>query len=138
MVEPTPEPTRQTPTLPVPACRLAASTTTHWLRTSLCGCHCALAMDTRCAERRVRLHRIGPRYHSDSVYHRSVKDGKLIKTFKGEGGIFEVCWNHRGDKVKPAGAGRAWLVGSLLHPYCAVHAVCACCLAHSFSSIAVF
>ena len=33
--------------------------------------------------------------------HRSVKDGKLIKTFKGEGGIFEVCWNSRGDKVKP-------------------------------------
>eukprot|EP01090_Pellita_catalonica_P007238 TRINITY_DN1784_c0_g1_i1.p2 TRINITY_DN1784_c0_g1~~TRINITY_DN1784_c0_g1_i1.p2 ORF type:complete len:515 (-),score=62.67 TRINITY_DN1784_c0_g1_i1:32-1576(-) len=29
----------------------------------------------------------------------SVKDGKLVKTFKGSGGIFEVCWNTEGDKV---------------------------------------
>mmetsp|Transcript_15883 Transcript_15883/g.45459 ORF Transcript_15883/g.45459 Transcript_15883/m.45459 type:complete len:576 (+) Transcript_15883:120-1847(+) len=29
----------------------------------------------------------------------SVKTGKHLKTFKGEGGIFEVCWNKEGDKV---------------------------------------
>jgi len=29
----------------------------------------------------------------------SVKDGSLVRTFKGNGGIFEVCWNARGDKV---------------------------------------
>jgi len=29
----------------------------------------------------------------------SVKDGSLVKTFRGSGGIFEVCWNNKGDKV---------------------------------------
>jgi len=29
----------------------------------------------------------------------SVKDGSLIKTYKGQGGIFEVCWNAAGTKV---------------------------------------
>jgi len=29
----------------------------------------------------------------------SVKEGKHIRTYKGSGGIFEVCWNHTGDKV---------------------------------------
>ncbi|KAK9830274.1 hypothetical protein WJX72_010750 [[Myrmecia] bisecta] len=29
----------------------------------------------------------------------SVKDGTLLKTFHGQGGIFEVCWNKDGDKV---------------------------------------
>jgi len=29
----------------------------------------------------------------------SVKDGSLIKTYRGSGGIFEVCWNNKGDKV---------------------------------------
>jgi transducin (beta)-like 1 len=29
----------------------------------------------------------------------AVKDGSLVKTFKGDGGIFEVCWNSKGDKV---------------------------------------
>jgi len=29
----------------------------------------------------------------------SVKDGSLVRTFKGNGGIFEVCWNAKGDKV---------------------------------------
>jgi len=29
----------------------------------------------------------------------SVKDGSLVKTYKGNGGIFEVCWNNKGDKV---------------------------------------
>jgi transducin (beta)-like 1 len=29
----------------------------------------------------------------------SVKTGKHLRTFKGEGGIFEVCWNKDGDKV---------------------------------------
>lgn len=25
--------------------------------------------------------------------------GSLVKTYKGNGGIFEVCWNSKGDKV---------------------------------------
>eukprot|EP00698_Gefionella_okellyi_P001357 TRINITY_DN112_c0_g1_i1.p1 TRINITY_DN112_c0_g1~~TRINITY_DN112_c0_g1_i1.p1 ORF type:complete len:465 (+),score=53.86 TRINITY_DN112_c0_g1_i1:57-1451(+) len=29
----------------------------------------------------------------------SVKDGSLVRTYRGLGGIFEVCWNSRGDKV---------------------------------------
>ncbi len=29
----------------------------------------------------------------------STKDGSLVKTYKGNGGIFETCWNARGDKV---------------------------------------
>eukprot|EP00824_Muranothrix_gubernata_P004101 TRINITY_DN15272_c0_g1_i1.p1 TRINITY_DN15272_c0_g1~~TRINITY_DN15272_c0_g1_i1.p1 ORF type:complete len:528 (-),score=79.09 TRINITY_DN15272_c0_g1_i1:606-2189(-) len=29
----------------------------------------------------------------------SVKDGSLIKTYRGGGGIFEVCWNPAGNKV---------------------------------------
>tara|TARA_B110001452_G_scaffold152418_1_gene126811 strand:- start:192 stop:1694 length:1503 start_codon:yes stop_codon:yes gene_type:complete len=29
----------------------------------------------------------------------SVKDGSLIKTYTGQGGIFEVCWNAAGTKV---------------------------------------
>ncbi|KAL0481146.1 transducin (beta)-like 1 [Acrasis kona] len=34
-----------------------------------------------------------------SLHIWSVKDGKLIKTFHGNGSIFEVCWNSAGDKV---------------------------------------
>lgn len=29
----------------------------------------------------------------------SVSDGTLIKTFKGDAGIYEVCWNKEGDRV---------------------------------------
>ena len=29
----------------------------------------------------------------------NVKDGSLMRTYKGEGGIFEVCWNKDGSKV---------------------------------------
>ena len=29
----------------------------------------------------------------------SVKDGTLLKTYKGNGGIFEVCWNSKGNKI---------------------------------------
>lgn len=29
----------------------------------------------------------------------SVKDGSLVRTYRGEGGIFEVCWNKDGSKV---------------------------------------
>jgi len=29
----------------------------------------------------------------------SVKDGSLVKTYRGHGGIFEVCWNAEGTKV---------------------------------------
>ena len=27
------------------------------------------------------------------------QSGQLVHSYKGTGGIFEVCWNHRGDKV---------------------------------------
>lgn len=29
----------------------------------------------------------------------SAKDGSLVRTYQGKGGIFEVCWNQSGDKV---------------------------------------
>jgi transducin (beta)-like 1 len=29
----------------------------------------------------------------------NAKDGALVKTFTGDGGIFEVCWNKEGTKV---------------------------------------
>ncbi|KAJ7958216.1 F-box-like/WD repeat-containing protein [Quillaja saponaria] len=29
----------------------------------------------------------------------SMKEGKIVKTYAGNGGIFEVCWNKEGDKV---------------------------------------
>ena len=29
----------------------------------------------------------------------SVKEAKIIKTYSGNGGIFEVCWNKEGNKV---------------------------------------
>lgn len=29
----------------------------------------------------------------------NVQTGALVHTYRGTGGIFEVCWNHRGDKV---------------------------------------
>ncbi|XP_014663532.1 PREDICTED: F-box-like/WD repeat-containing protein TBL1XR1 [Priapulus caudatus] len=33
------------------------------------------------------------------VYIWSVQNGSLVNSYRGTGGIFEVCWNHRGDKV---------------------------------------
>ena len=27
------------------------------------------------------------------------QSGALVHSYRGTGGIFEVCWNHRGDKV---------------------------------------
>jgi len=29
----------------------------------------------------------------------NVQSGALVNSYRGTGGIFEVCWNHRGDKV---------------------------------------
>lgn len=29
----------------------------------------------------------------------SVKEGRIVKTYTGNGGIFEVCWNKEGDKI---------------------------------------
>lgn len=29
----------------------------------------------------------------------SMKEGKIVKTYTGGGGIFEVCWNKEGDKL---------------------------------------
>lgn len=34
-----------------------------------------------------------------AVYIWCTKTGKLINSYRGTGGIFEVCWNSRGDKV---------------------------------------
>ena len=29
----------------------------------------------------------------------STQNGQLVHSYKGTGGIFEVCWNSKGDKV---------------------------------------
>ncbi|MFS7910270.1 putative WD40/YVTN repeat-like-containing domain superfamily [Helianthus anomalus] len=29
----------------------------------------------------------------------SVKEARVVKTYEGSGGIFEVCWNKEGDKI---------------------------------------
>ncbi|KAL4352118.1 hypothetical protein GQ457_06G035530 [Hibiscus cannabinus] len=34
-----------------------------------------------------------------SMHIWSVKEGKIVKTYTGNGGIFEVCWNKEGDKL---------------------------------------
>ena len=34
-----------------------------------------------------------------SIHIWSVKEGKIVKTYTGDGGIFEVCWNKEGDKI---------------------------------------
>ncbi|XP_019446830.1 PREDICTED: F-box-like/WD repeat-containing protein TBL1XR1 isoform X1 [Lupinus angustifolius] len=34
-----------------------------------------------------------------SVHIWSLKDGKIVKTYIGNGGAFEVCWNKEGDKL---------------------------------------
>ena len=33
------------------------------------------------------------------IVYRSVRDGSLMKTYRGTGGIFEVAWNAAGNKV---------------------------------------
>ncbi|XP_028232146.1 WD40 repeat-containing protein HOS15-like isoform X2 [Glycine soja] len=34
-----------------------------------------------------------------SMHIWSLRDGKIVKTYTGNGGIFEVCWNKEGDKI---------------------------------------
>lgn len=34
-----------------------------------------------------------------SIHIWSLKEGKIVKTYTGSGGIFEVCWNKEGDKI---------------------------------------
>ncbi|KAL0721598.1 hypothetical protein Bca4012_036197 [Brassica carinata] len=34
-----------------------------------------------------------------SIHIWSLKEGKIVKTYSGEGGIFEVCWNKEGNKL---------------------------------------
>jgi len=34
-----------------------------------------------------------------SLHIWSLKEGKIIRTYNGSGGIFEVCWNKEGDKI---------------------------------------
>ena len=46
------------------------------------------------------------------------KNGALIHTYRGTGGIFEVCWNHRGDKVGASasdGSVSSWLNTLLIY-----------------------
>ena len=33
-----------------------------------------------------------------------LKTGDLVHVYRGSGGIFEVCWNYRGDKVGASAA----------------------------------
>ena len=33
------------------------------------------------------------------MYIWSMKEGKIVKTYTGNGGIFEVCWNKEGDRI---------------------------------------
>lgn len=35
----------------------------------------------------------------EKLYVWNVKDGSLVRQYRGGGGIFEVCWNARGDKI---------------------------------------
>ncbi|CAM8909453.1 unnamed protein product [Rhodiola kirilowii] len=37
----------------------------------------------------------------------SLKDRKIIKTYTGTGGIFEVCWNKEGNKIAACFANNA-------------------------------
>ncbi|MEW5299752.1 MAG: hypothetical protein WDW36_002733 [Sanguina aurantia] len=41
-----------------------------------------------------------------SLHIWSVGDGRLVKTFKGEAGIYEVCWNREGNRVAACFANR--------------------------------
>ncbi|CAF0758546.1 unnamed protein product [Brachionus calyciflorus] len=34
----------------------------------------------------------------------NISSGELVNVYRGSGGIFEVCWNHRGDKVGASAA----------------------------------
>ncbi|CAN8251419.1 unnamed protein product [Cochlearia groenlandica] len=34
-----------------------------------------------------------------SIHIWSIKEGKIVKTYTGNGGIFEVCWNKEGNKI---------------------------------------
>lgn len=33
------------------------------------------------------------------IFYLIVQNGQLVHSYQGTGGIFEVCWNSRGDKV---------------------------------------
>ncbi|XP_052196112.1 WD40 repeat-containing protein HOS15 isoform X2 [Diospyros lotus] len=39
-----------------------------------------------------------------SLHVWSLKEGKIVKTYTGNGGIFEVCWNKEGDKIAACSA----------------------------------
>ena len=43
------------------------------------------------------------RWFSSSIYQILswifLQNGSLVHSYRGTGGIFEVCWNHKGDKV---------------------------------------
>merc|ERR1712088_292714 len=43
--------------------------------------------------------------------------GKLVHSYKGTGGIFEVCWNSRGDKVGASASDGTVFVLDLKKPY---------------------
>ena len=45
-----------------------------------------------------------------AVHIWSTSTGQLINSYRGTGGIFEVCWNQRGDKVGASGSDGTVLV----------------------------
>ncbi|KAK3095189.1 hypothetical protein FSP39_011197 [Pinctada imbricata] len=47
----------------------------------------------------------------------NVQSGQLVHSYRGTGGIFEVCWNHRGDKVgASASDGSEYCISSYVYP----------------------
>merc|ERR1711863_254330 len=46
----------------------------------------------------------------------STQSGQLIHSYKGTGGIFEVCWNSRGDKVGASASDGTVFVLDLKNP----------------------
>ena len=39
-----------------------------------------------------------------SLLNSKFKSGDLVHVYRGSGGIFEVCWNYKGDKVGASAA----------------------------------
>lgn len=80
-----------------------ASSIQHRGRRSSCGTAHAGAPISLCAESVASPQPPGEYVASGSfdkcLHIWSVRDGSLVRTYKGRGGIFEVCWNKDGDKV---------------------------------------
>lgn len=50
------------------------------------------------------------------IYVHDARDGRLVHSYRGTGGIFEVCWNHRGDMVGASASDGAVFVLDLRMP----------------------